>query len=125
MNKKKTIIIERKSAFNCALDNMHVVIDNIVDKKLSNGESITVEISQNEDSFDLHAQDHVFKVVNLEQVQRIILQFSFAGGIKCLAVYKDGNIVDLSNKNPGVFTNKTIYIILLLFIALCEILKHM
>lgn len=124
MSNKQKIIIERKSSFYSALAEMNIVIDDVINKKLSNGQSTVVEIPQDKNEFILHAQDHVFKVSNLKQIKKVVLQFG-VGNIKCFSIHQNGKVVVIANKNSGAFTNKAIYIIMLLLLALSIILRHM
>ena len=124
MTDKQNITIERKSSFYSALAEMNIVIDDVINKKLSNGQSTVVEIPQDKNELILHAQDHVFKVSNLKQIKKVVLQFGI-GDIKCFAIYKDGQKIFISNKNPGAFTSKLLYIIILFFLMLSIILRHM
>ena len=112
-----TIIIERESGFSGALMPMHIVIDDIQSIHLSNGEHKKIKIPTNKKECTLQVKDHVFKVVNLKQVKKIVLKFGFTG-IECSILYHNGNILDAINKNPGADVTKTIMIILLIFVVL-------
>ncbi len=104
-----TITIERKSSFSGALMSMHIVVDDTVSFWLSNGGFVDIEVPSGQEEFLLQVQDHVFKVVNLKQVKKIILKFGFTG-IECSILYNDGSCLDAINKNPGVDVTKTIRI---------------
>ena len=113
--KTNTITIERQYAWTGALGSMHIVIDDEIGTELENGETAKLIMPNNQKECTLQVKDHVFKVANLKQVKKIVLKFTFTG-IKCSILYRNGDILDAMNKNPGADVTKTIMIILLIFI---------
>lgn len=118
-----TITIERKSSFSGALMSMHIVVDDTVSFWLSNGGFVDIEVPGGQEEFLLQVQDHVFKVVNLKQVKKIILKFGFTG-IECSILYNDGSCLDAINKNPGVDVTKTISITAIMIFLLLIFFLH-
>ncbi len=112
-----TIVIERESAWTYALGTMNVVIDDFMGIKLNNGESKKISLPKGKTEFFLQVKDHKFRVVNIKQIKKIVLKFSFVG-VQCSVIYKNGEHIDAVNKNPGADVTKTIWIIIFLFLII-------
>ena len=121
--KSKQITVVRKNALNGGLATMHIVFDDTISVKLNNGESKTITITQDKTECEIQVKDHVFRVVDIQHVNKIILQYAMVG-IKCSIVYQDGHRVDALNKNPGASVSNTIWIILLILFVLMPILAN-
>lgn len=124
MTKKRSITIERKSAWNGALVSMPVVIDDVISLSLQNGESTTIELPNNKSEFDIQVKDHTFHIKNMQSVKKIVLKFQTVG-VSCSITYQDGHEFNALNKNPGASVSNTIWLILLLLFVVLPIIINL